>query len=172
MVVHSVLAAAGLSLVVSLAQATAVGRTEIALRESDVVLSESDPLEIVIRLADAPAFGARVDAAWIELALSVGGEVEGFAPFMVVVDVVLPSGPGGEYEPASPVAAREVVLQPGSGQAVRLDATRIVRHWREAGGVLYARIRVVEPAGSNRPAESIQLSSTSGILGRAVLITR
>lgn len=172
MMVHSVLAAAGLSLVVSLAQAAAVGHTEIVLRNSDVILSESGPLEIVVRLSDAPAFGARVDAAWIELTLNVSGEVEGFAPFMVVVDAVLPSGPDGEYEPAWPVAAREVVLQPGSGQAVRLDTTRIVRHWREAGGVLYARIRVVEPAGSERPAEGIQLSSTGGILGKAVLIRR
>lgn len=172
MIVRSVLAAAGLSLVVSLAQAAAVGRTEIALRESDVVLSESDPLEVVVRLADAPAVGARVDVAWIELTLNVSGELDGFAPFIVVVDAVLPNGPAGEYETAWPEAAREVVVQPGSGQPIRLDATRIARHWRGEGGELLLRIRLVEPAGSERPAESIQLSVTGGLLGKAVMVAR
>lgn len=171
MMIHSVLSAVGLSLVVSLAQATTVGRTEMPLLQSAVVHSASDPLEVVIRLTDVTEVGARIDVGWIELDLDVDGEMEGFVPFTVVVDAVVPSGPQGAYEPAWPYAAREVILAP-AGQTIRLDATRIWRRWRAEGGELLLRLRAVEPAGSERPSGSIRLSPTGGVLGKAVLVTR
>ena len=163
---------AGLSLAMSLAQAAAVGRTELLLRESDVVFSNSDPLEVVVRLAEMPTFGARIDAVWIELTLTVSGDAEGFVPFIVVADAVLPTAAGGEYESAWPELAKEIILRPASGQQVRLDATRIMRHWRREGGELLLRVRVMDPVGPERPSDSIQISATGGVFGKAVLVTR
>ena len=161
-----------LSLAISLAQAAAVGRTELLLRESDVVFSNSDPLEVVVRLAEAPTIGARIDAAWIELTLTVSGDTEGFVPFIVAADAVLPTGAGGEYESAWPELAQEIVLRPAAGQQVRLDATRIMRHWRREGSELLLRVRVVDPVGPERPSESIQIFATGGVFGKVVLVTR
>ncbi len=167
-----VLIATCLLLAMSGVPAAAGGRTEILLRESDVVFSDSDPLEVVVRLAEAPTVGARVDAAWIELTLTVSGDSEGFVPFIVVADAVLPTGAGGEYESAWPELAQDIVLRPASGEQVRLDATGIMRHWRREGSELLLRVRVVDPVGPERPSESIQISVTGGVFGKAVLVTR
>jgi hypothetical protein len=150
----------------------AVSRTEIVVRESAVVYSSNERLDMVARLA-APVPGrSRVDAARIELTLDVDGEVSSFVPFVLVVTAVEPTGPTGEFRRVSPHVARELIQQPGAGQSIRVDAAGLVRHWLATGGELYLRIEVDEPVASERAEESIRLAGTGGVLGKIVLIAR
>jgi hypothetical protein len=148
------------------------GRTELQLREADIVRSVNDPLEVVLRLASLPAVGSRIDNARLELALDVDGDAATFVPFLVVTGLVDAVGPTGDYQPACPEAGRELILQPGVGKGVRMDVTGFMRRAYEAGGELYLHIEVVEPSGSTRPTGSIELSAVQGVLGKIVLITR
>jgi hypothetical protein len=172
MKVRFVVAVAAVLWGLTVAHAAEVGRTEVMLRESDVIYSGSESLELVLRVGVPPIGGTRVDLAWIEVTLDVDGEPEGFVPFLFVADAVLASGQGGSYEPAWPEAAREILSAPGYGRVVRLDATRLVRQWKIAGTELLLRLRVVEPTESARPPESIELSVSGGIVGKAVLVAR
>jgi hypothetical protein len=149
----------------------AVSRFEVIVRESDVVYSNTERLDIVARLG-APAAGrTRVDAALIEVTLDVGGDALSFVPFVLVVTAVEPTGSAGEYRPVSNQLARELIQQPGAGQAIRMDATGLVRHWL-AGGELYLRIEVDEPVTTERAVESIRLAAMGGVLGKIVFIMR
>ena len=148
----------------------AASRTEIVVRQSDVVYSSTERLDVVARLA-APAPGQRqLDAARIELSLDVEGDASSFVPFVLVVTAVEPRGPAGEFRAVSPYLARELIQQPGPGQSIRMDASGLVRHWLATGGELYLRLEVDEPVASERAEGSIRLGATGGLLGRIVYI--
>lgn len=73
-----------------------IGRSEVLLRESDVVFSRAEPLERVLRVSLGEGLtGARVDVATIELTIDVEGEPSSFVPFVLVAQAVEPDGPTG-----------------------------------------------------------------------------
>ena len=155
------------------AETRVVGRTEVVLRDSDVVFSRAEPLERVVRVSLGEGLaGARVDVATIELTIDVDGEASSFVPFVLVAQAVELDTRTGEYRAASPVRAREPVQQPGEGQPIRMMATGIVRYWAATGDVAYLRVYVDEPVASGRPADSIRFVSAAGSLGKMVLLTR
>lgn len=147
------------------------GNVEIQLREADTVFSDEESLELVLQLAVPTSVFGRVDVARVELVVDVGGEAESFVPFMVVISSVEYTGTVGEYRSLWPEVARELILQPGE-QVVRMDATRLVRRWLDAGGDMYLRIHAVQPVQLEHGTGSIQLRSDGGMIGKIVLVTR
>lgn len=150
-----------------------VGRTEVVLRDSDVVFSRAEPLERVVRVSLGNELAsARVDVATIELTIDVNGEVSSLVPFVVVAQAVELDARTGQYRSASPVLARQAIHQPGAGQQIRMMATNIIRYWAADGEQAYLRIFADEPVASDRPADSVRFVSTAGNFGKIVLLTR
>ena len=150
-----------------------VGRTEVVLRDSDVVFSRAEPLERVVRVSLGESLaGARVDAATIELTIDVDDEAPSFVPFVLIAQAVELDARTGEYRVASPLLAREPVQQAGAGQRLRMMATGIVRYWAVSGEDAYLRIFVDEPVTSERSADSIRLVSAAGSLGKIAVLAR
>ena len=155
------------------AETRVVGRTEVVLRDSDVVFSRAEPLERVVRVSLGEGLaGARVDVATIELTIDVDAEASSFVPFVLVAQAVELDARTGEYRPASPVLARQAIHQPGASQQIRMMATDIIRYWAADGEQAYLLIYADEPVASERPAESIRFVSAAGNLGKMVLLTR
>ncbi len=148
------------------------GRSEVLLRESDVVFSRAEPLERVFDLSLGEGFaGARIDAATIEVTIDADGEADSFVPFLLVAQAVEPDGQGG-YRVLPGYVARELILSPGEGQPIRMLATSLVRGWVGSEGPAYLRILVEEPVESERPSGAIRVVSGGGVMGRIVALVR
>jgi hypothetical protein len=154
------------------AEVRPAGRSEVLLRESDVLFSRAEPLERVFGLLLGEGLAdVRIDAATLEFTIDADGEADSFVPFLLVAQAVEPDGQGG-YRVLSGYVARELILLPGEGQPVRMLATSLVRRWVGAEGPAYLRIVVEEPVEPVRPPGAIRVVSRGGVLGRIVALVR
>jgi hypothetical protein len=149
------------------------GRTEVILRNVDVVFSREESFESVLRVPfPAGLADLRVDAARIEIEIVVDGEAASFTPFIIVAAAAEPDPEHpGEYRTLGQSLAREFIFEPTLGRVVHLPATAVARTWSASTGDAFLRILIDEPIRSNREPGSIRFSNPD-VLGRVIVLTR